>query len=46
MVIIDTGIFILEFRFQRDHRYSINNQFLLTIKATGGGSLFTQLWNS
>ena len=37
MVIVDTDIFILEFRFQRDHRYSINNQFLSTIKATGGG---------
>ncbi len=37
MVIVDTDIFILEFRFQRDHRYSINKQFLSTIKATGGG---------
>ena len=36
MVILDTDIFILEFRFQRDHRYSINKQFLSTIKATGG----------
>ena len=37
MGIVDTDIFILEFRFQRDRRYSINNQFLSTIKATGGG---------
>ncbi len=36
MVVLDTDIFILEFRFQRDHRYSINKQFLSTIKATGG----------
>lgn len=37
MVILDTDIFILEFRFQRDHRYFTNRQFLSAIKATGGG---------
>ena len=36
MVILDTDIFILEFRFQRDHRYSINKQFLSTMKAIAG----------
>lgn len=36
MVIIDTDIFILEFRFQRDRRYPANKRFLSTIKAAGG----------
>ena len=37
MVIVDTDIFILEFRFQREPLHSINKQFLSSIKATGGG---------
>lgn len=36
MVIIDTCILTMEFRFQRDAKYPINNQFLSIIRATGG----------
>lgn len=36
MVVIDTDIFILEFRFQRDRRHPSNKRFLSTIKAGGG----------
>jgi len=36
VVIIDTDILIIEFRFQRDIRYPVNNQFLSIIRATGG----------
>ena len=36
MVIIDTDILIMEFRFQRDTKYSMNNQFLSILRATGG----------
>lgn len=36
MVIIDTDILIMEFRFQRDKKYPINNQFLSILQATGG----------
>ena len=36
MVIIDTDILIMEFRYQRDTKYPINKQFLSIIRATGG----------
>ena len=36
MVIIDTDVFVLEFRFRRDHRYPINKRFLSAIQASGG----------
>jgi len=38
MVVIDTGIFILEFRYHRDPKYPINKRFLSTIQATGGAT--------
>ena len=38
MVIIDTDILLIEFRFQRDKKYPINKQFLSTIWATGGAT--------
>ena len=36
MVIMDTDILIMEFRFQRDTKYPINNQFLSILRAAGG----------
>jgi len=36
VVIIDTDILIMEFRFQRDTKYPINNQFLSILRAAGG----------
>ena len=38
MVIIDTDILLIEFRFQRDKKYPINKQFLSTVRATGGAT--------
>lgn len=38
MVVIDTDIFILEFRFHRDPKYPMNKRFLSTIQAAGGAT--------
>ena len=38
MVIIDTDILLIEFRYLRDENYLINKQFLSTIHATGGAT--------
>jgi len=38
VVIIDTDILLIEFRFQRDKKYPINKQFLSSIRATGGAT--------
>lgn len=42
MVILDTDVLLIEFRFQRDEKYSLNNHFLSNIKTAGGGiTVFT-----
>nr|HID12472.1 hypothetical protein [Anaerolineae bacterium] len=35
MVVIDTDVFLLEFAFHRDPRYSVNNRFLAVIRDRG-----------
>lgn len=37
MVVIDTDILLIEFRYQRDLKYRTNNQFLSTMKVHGAG---------
>jgi hypothetical protein len=36
VVIIDTDVLLIEFRFQRDKKYPVNNQFLSIVKTAGG----------
>jgi len=38
VVVIDTDIFILEFRFQRDAKYPANKRFLSSLQAAGGAT--------